>query len=362
MTFYNLKFRISVSLIFLSATLCAQNIRPQKDTIGFASKAWQTDSILQRINTNFKQHFKDIYYNQNILKNDHFRLAICPHDDYAYAGFLYTEIFSHIKANTIIIFGVAHKAKKYGIEQKLVFDNFDYWHAPYGNIKISELRQQIIHALPKEDYIVHDSLQLEEHSVEAFLPFLQYYNKEAEIIPILVPYMSFTELSRFSQDMGIALNQVVHDNHLKWGKDIAILISSDAVHYGDEEWNNKNHAPYGCDTAGYKAAIDHEYKIMNDCFMKVNPVRTKKFYDYTVQQSDWHEYKWTWCGRYSIPFGLLTAYYFQQLSGTPELITNLSDYSTSIEHQPLKVDDLKLGTTAPASLHHWVGYSVSGYK
>jgi MEMO1 family protein len=357
-----MKRQFIIFFLLYSSVLIAQNIRSQKDTIGFASKAWQMDSIIKRINASYKTYYKNLYSTQNLAKKNHFRLAICPHDDYTYAGFMYKEVFSHVKAKTIIIFGVAHKAKKYGIEQKLVFDNFEFWQAPYGKIKTSGLKKQIIQNLPQNDYIIHDSLQLEEHSVEAFLPFLQYYKKDVEIISILVPFMSFQEMNRISLDIAKALQGVIHNNNLKWGKDIEILISTDAVHYGDEDWNGKNYAPYGCDQTGYKSAVDHEYKILNDCFRVPDSLGAKRFFDYTVKSDDWHEYHWTWCGRYSVPFGILTAYRLQQLSGAKVLKKILTDYSTSISHPPLKVDDLNMGTTAPANIHHWVGYSVSGYK
>ena len=72
-------------------------------------------------------------------------------------------------------------------------------------------------------------------------------------------------------------------------------------------------------------------------------------------------YKWTWCGRYSVPMGLITSYYL-----TKKFNINLSGlllgYATSIDHQTLPVDDLVMGTTAPANIHHWVGYAAIAYK
>lgn len=41
---------------------------------------------------------------------------------------------------------------------------------------------------------------------------------------------------------------------LEWGRDFCIVISTDAVHYGDKEWGGKNYAPYGTDSAGYAKA------------------------------------------------------------------------------------------------------------
>jgi MEMO1 family protein len=349
--------------LLLGLNLHAQKlqVRPQKDTIGFASQAWQMDSVMYRCVKTYHNYYDFLYKNQNPEPGSILRFAICPHDDYTYAGFLYNEIFCHIKAKTIIIFGVAHKAKKFGIEQKIVFDDFKYWHAPYGNIEISPLRQQIISALPQTDYLIHDSLQITEHSVEAFIPFIQVNNKDAEIISILVPHMPFCKMQIISEHLAKAIYAVIKSNHLKWGKDIALVVSTDAVHYGDEDWGGNNYAPFGCDSTGYKKAIEKEHNIMHECLETIDTLTAKKFFGYTVQDTNWREYKWTWCGRYSVPFAMLTAYKLQQISGETPVKKLFYDYSNSIEHPPLNVDDLNMGATAPASLHHWVGYCAAGY-
>ena len=340
----------------------AQKTRNQKDTVGFASKAFQMDSVMNRLNKRFGKYYDSLYKKQGITNDDALRYAVCPHDDYLYAVFLYNEVISHIKAKTVIIFGVAHKAKQFKVERKLVFETFDKWHAPYSNIKISTLRKDIIANLPQQDYIIHDSLQIEEHSVEAFVPFLQYYNRNVEIISILVPQMPFSDMQKYSDDLSKALNKIMKENNLQWGKDVALISSTDAVHYGDEDWGGRNYAKYGCDTAGYESAVAYEQIIMNDCLNKIDTSSARKFVDYTVNPNNWREYQWTWCGRYSVPFGILTAYKLQKLIGGEPLKLAITDYSTSIERKPLKVDDLKMGATAVANMHHWVGYAVAGFK
>jgi AmmeMemoRadiSam system protein B len=351
-------------IAFIAISINAQplKIRHQKDTVGFASKSWQMDSVLQRLSVRYGTYYDSIHKAQHVNKDDVVRFAICPHDDYTYAGYLYNELYPHIKAKTVIILGVAHKAKMFKIENKLVFDTYPQWHAAYGNMKISHVREQIMNNLPKSDYIIHDSLQLEEHSVEAFVPFLQHYDKNVEIVSILVPYMPFNTMSTYSVDLAKAILKVMQDNHLQWGKDIALLVSTDAVHYGDVDWGGSNYAPYGCDEAGYKSAVGHEHEIINNCLLIPDTAGARKFFNYTVDANDWHSYKWTWCGRYSVPFGILTAIHLQQMSKASPLKLFISDYSNSIAHSPLKVEDLKMGATAIATLHHWVGYAVLGYK
>jgi hypothetical protein len=81
-----------------------------------------------------------------------------------------------------------------------------------------------------------------------------------------------------------------------------------------------------------------------------------------VREDDWREYKWTWCGRYSVPFGMLAAWSLQQELGAPPLAGRILGYGTSIDTPRIAVDDLDgMGVTAPANLRHWVGYAAVGY-
>ena len=230
-------------------------------------------------------------------------------------------------------------------------------------MRVSSLRENIANNLPKSAYIVHDSLQQAEHSLEAIIPFLQYYNKNVEIVPILVPYMSFDRMKGIAGSLAQSVARIMQDNNLMWGRDIAIVISTDAVHYGCEDWGGSDYAFYGCDSAGYKKAVAHEYEIINTTLSgEVNKDKIKKFTEYTVQDTNYHTYKWTWCGRYSVPFGLLTSYFLAQNLRIGPFKGNLAGYTNSIDHDTIPVNDLKMGKTAGASIRHWVGYAAIGYK
>jgi predicted class III extradiol MEMO1 family dioxygenase len=50
------------------------------------------------------------------------KAAISPHDDYKYAGRLYYESLKGINANTIILVGVAHRARNLRFKTKSFFD------------------------------------------------------------------------------------------------------------------------------------------------------------------------------------------------------------------------------------------------
>jgi AmmeMemoRadiSam system protein B len=305
-----------------------------------------------------KRHVQDLSNRNSAASQAPQKAAICPHDDYIYAGWLYPEVLKNIHANTIILFGVAHKAKKFNVENRLVFDSFDAWKEPYGNVFISELREEIMRTLPAESYIVHDSLEQAEHSVEAIIPFLQYYNRKIRIISILVPYMSFERMDQLSEQLAAGIGKVFKERRLKWGKDVAFVMSTDAVHYGDEDWGGSNYAFYGCDDKGYNSAKEHEMKIINESLCgTMDQKKAKKFTQFTLRDEDYKAYKWTWCGRYSVPFGLLTIMKIQALASNKPLQGIFAGYGTSLDEPRLKVSDIGMGKTANATLHHWVGYA-----
>jgi AmmeMemoRadiSam system protein B len=354
--------------IFLSSisfTMEAQiKLRGLADTVGFAHLRTQMDSVVQRIQKQDGGRIAGILHEKQVSGNTAWRTVIAPHDDYSYVGYLYPLVLQNIKARTVIIFGVAHKAAKLNLENKLIFDSFTHWRGPYGNVKVSSLRESIMEKLPKDIYEVNDSMQALEHSVEAEVPFLQYYNRDVQIISILAPYMSFDRMNELAKPLAEAIGSIMKEKKLEWGKDVALLISTDAVHYGDEQWSGKNFAFYGADTAGYNKAVEHEHEIMNNCLKdELKTEKIKLFTEYTVQKENFKEYKWTWCGRYSVPVGLLTGLYLQQYLKAKPLLGTLLGYSNSLDHAHIKVDDLQgMGVTAIATIRHWVGYAAVGFK
>ena len=202
-----------------------------------------------------------------------------------------------------------------------------------------------------------------EHSLEPIVPFIQKNNPKVQILPLLVPYMSFNQMKHHARDFSKALHRIMKQNNLKWGKDITIVISSDAVHYGDKDWGGKNFAKYGADSTGYFKALKHEKELINSYLTgAVTLDKVKGFFYSTVKKNNYKEYQWTWCGRYSIPFGLLTSKYLSEFNNAESLSGTLIDYSTSIANKPIPVQDIEMGHTAPANIRHWVGYAAVGYR
>jgi len=335
-----------------------EKTRERVDTVGYASRAWQMDSIMARIKRIQKKEYQSHLKFENTGAA---KVVICPHDDYSYVGYLYPATLSNIKAKTVLIFGVAHKAKKLNLENQLIFDSYDYWEAPYGKVRVSKMRNEIMKKLPENIYQVNDTMQAIEHSVEAIVPFLQYFNRDVQIISVLVPYMSFARMKEISLMLSKAIDETLNGEGLKWGDDFAMVISSDAVHYGDEDWGGKNFAFFGVSCTSYVDTKAHELDIMQTIAGRITPGKIKRFTQYTVDDYDYKKYKWTWCGRYSVPLGLLTANYLKEMRDGTALRGRVIGYTSSYKNMPLPVKDLNMDVTAPAYDHHWVGYAAIRY-
>lgn len=329
-----------------------EHIRHLKDTIGFAQHAWQMDSIISRIPQVDKQPIEAVY-----------KAAISPHDDYAYAGGLYTKTLAGIKAKTIILIGVAHRARNFNLQDKLIFGSYDAWKSPYGEIKVSSLRNKIIQNISEKSFVVHDSMMQLEHSLEAITPFLQRNNNSVEIIPMLIPYMSFKDMQTFSTELSSAVSKIMTAKNLTYGSDVAIVISNDAIHYGDEDWGSSNLAPFGSTPVGNEKAHQKDQKLINDYLVnEMSLEKIRGFNNETVQPKNYKEYQWTWCGRYSVPFGLLFANQLNKDLNNTAISGTLIDYRSSLKNPHLEVQDIGMGHTAVANEHHWVGYVGIGYN
>ena len=97
-----------------------EKIRTFSDTIGYAHKEYQMDSVISRINHLYGRERRNILFIQDMPSQKNWKLVICPHDDYHYAGEIYPFVLENLKTPVIIIFGVAHKAKDFSVEDQLI--------------------------------------------------------------------------------------------------------------------------------------------------------------------------------------------------------------------------------------------------
>ncbi len=344
-------------------TIPAQkDLRGLVDLVGFPHTWDQMDEAARLLEDAEKDALLKNQKKYSFSENTPFAAGICPHDDYFFAGRGYTQVLRHIKAPRVVIFGVCHWAKTFGAENQFVFDDFKWWRGPYGKVPISPLREDIIRRLKPEDRMVSREIQSVEHSIEALVPFLQYFNRSVEIVPILVPYMKWERMDELAGRMASTLKNIMQEKHWTLGKDLALLISTDCVHYGDYGWSYYNYCPFGVDADGYKKGVKQDLSLVrNHLAGKLESRRIRDFYWKCVDRKDPYTYRITWCGRFSVPAGLDVLFHLVNDLKLKPIKGMLLRYGTSLSFPALPFRKLGLGTTYDSNLHHWVGWTSIGY-
>jgi hypothetical protein len=126
------------------------------------------------------------------------------------------------------------------------------------------------------------------------------------------------------------------------GRDVAFVLSADAVHYGDAGWGTSPYCPFGSDLEGYRQAVAQDRRILAEHLTgPVRAERLKAFLYRCVEPGDVARYRITWCGRFSIPLGLQVADRVARELGGRELRGVALDYGTSVSEASLDDADLR---------------------
>ncbi|MFZ5804839.1 MAG: AmmeMemoRadiSam system protein B [Acidobacteriota bacterium] len=275
--------------------------------------------------------------------------VVCPHDDYVYAGRMYRLLVPLVKAPRVVVVGVLHPWKRLGLGERVVFDPFKAWRTPDGPVPVSSLRETLLARLPAEEVLVSREASEAEHSVEAIVYWLRHQNPNLEILPIFVPGMGFPRLAELARKTGRALREVMVERGWQPGRDVAVVVSADAVHYGPDF----HHTPFGEGgvEAYVKACARDKELLLGPLAGPVGEEKLLQAFTTWVDPQDVGTYRLPWCGRFSIPFGYLMA---QEAFGG--VVAHPVAYATSVGWPELPAAGSGLGRTAPANLYHFVGY------
>lgn len=340
-------------LNFQLSILNSKTVRPIKDEIGFCWNAEEMNNLISFLSK--EDDGKSNHESKNLVA------AISVHDDYLYAGKVYYPLYKNIKTKEVVIFGVTHGSvrKELGsLSNVLILDEFDQWRGPYKDVEISPLREIIKSKLPKDDFIVSNKAQSIEHSIEALIPFLQYYNRDVKITPIMVTQMPFERMEELSKRLTHIIAEYIQTNKLELGKDIFFLISNDANHYG-EDFNN---SPYGMDATGHNLATENDRRIIKQNLIgEINEAGIKKLTTEIWQDSTNKNPIPVWCGRYPITLGLLTVTKILNEFGKSGLSGGLFKYSDTFTEKVLPIKNTSMGLTAVFSYKHWCGWFTAGF-
>jgi MEMO1 family protein len=284
---------------------------------------------------------------------------LCPHDDYLYAGRVYRQVIPLVTAKRVILVGVFHKYRKFGVHDLLVFDPYRAWRTPDGEVRVSDLRRELLAALPKEDWLQDAAMHDSEHSLEALVNWIAHAHPGLEIVPIIVPAASFPRLQELSDHLGSALASVVKSHGWRLGRDVAVAISSDAVHYGPDF----KYTPYGeGGVEAYVKATDQDRSLLRGVLAgPVSAEKIRRAYETFVNPDDPNQYRLTWCGRFAVPLGMLFLESTARSLGFKGVDVRPVAYGTSVGTPELPVRELGMGSTAPANLYHFVGYPAAAF-
>ncbi len=355
----------SAALLFLLISLAnAQStIRDLKDTVGFAVSPQQMQAVVAQSRAVEAASLAANAAQFGLSDSSRFIAAISPHDDYLTAGPVYAHIYPYITAKRVVIFGVAHYARKRHVRNQLIFDSFARWRGPYGPVNAAGMREELLALLPTEDVLISDEMQAEEHSVEALIPWLQFYNRDVEIISILIPGMRFSRMDSLSEKLADAVSQLVRAHKWRLGEDIGFLFSNDGSHYGDQGWGGKNFAPFGVGCNGLAKAMQRDEALARETLCgEITSEKAQQFYHRVLAPDDFDAYQITWCGRFAVPFGVDFLSPLSQPRDRQPVNGEFLRYDNSVTLGELDVRDLGLGLTSPVNLHHWVGYVAVGYR
>jgi len=329
------------------------DLRGQQDAVGFASKPEQMAKVWER------SALPPAPEALGPMPAPGVAGLLCPHDDYLYAGRVYRQLMPLVKARTVVLVGVFHKYRRFGAKDALVFDPYRAWRSPDGEITVSGLREDLISRMPAAEVIRDAAMQDSEHSVEAIAYWLKHQDPAVEIVSILVPSASFPRFQELASHLGKALASSMKVRGWTLGRDLAIVISSDGIHYG-EDFKYTPHGSGG--VAAYTEAVERDRQLLKGPLAgPVSSAKVRDFYATVVDPRDPDCYRMPWCGRFSIPFGLLLLEETAQNLGSAGPVGHPVAFGTSISFPQIPVRDLGMGATAEANLYHFVSYPGVAY-
>lgn len=333
--------------LLLSLLICGitfgQEVRPIRDDVGYCWNPAQMKSLVDYLSS----IETDSILRQGLVA------GISPHDDYLYAARTYYPLFRGIRAKEVVVFGVTHGTVRKVMgnpENVLILDDYRAWHGLSGNVPTSPLREFIKSRLAASIFIVSNKAQQLEHSIEGLIPFVQYFNPDFHLTPIMVTAMPFARMDTISDALAEIVAEYIREYHLTPGKDIVFLISSDANHYG-KDFDN---APFGEDETAHVKATEQDVRVARSWI--ADTVTSEKIQKLTEDLNNV-----VWCGRYSIPFGMLTVQKTMKRLTGQALTGTIVRYSDSYTGGVLPLHQTGMGTTAPFSLKHWVGYLSAAF-
>ncbi len=154
--------------------------------------------------------------------------VVAPHAGYEYSGPVAGAVFSSVEVPpTVVILGPAHRE----IGTLFAIQKTGSWLTPLGESPVREELASLIMertSLVEEDERAH----LWEHSLEVELPFIQYFQAQAALVPICVSYESeYADLDALGRSLAAAIRA--------FSRPVLVVASTDMSHYVSQKTAEK---------------------------------------------------------------------------------------------------------------------------
>ncbi|UCH79271.1 MAG: AmmeMemoRadiSam system protein B [Candidatus Coatesbacteria bacterium] len=145
--------------------------------------------------------------------------GLCPHAGYVYSGATAGELFGRLALPaTVVLLGPKH----HGAGADFAVWPAGAWQTPLGEAPVNEeVAAAIIAGVGSAQ--ADERAHLPEHSLEVVVPFVQYVNPQAAIVPIAVGPAAPQALFAAGEALAEAL--------APYRDDVVLVISSDMTHY-----------------------------------------------------------------------------------------------------------------------------------
>ena len=207
------------------------------------------------------------------------KAVIVPHAGYYYSGKTAGAAFIHLDPSLydrVVVLGPSH----YASFLNCYVTSYEKYETPFGDIDIdTDAIAQLIKTSGSLFKYAPKSADMEEHSIEMELPFIQYIfsqkKKNFKLIPIIVGF------SNDNRSIASALNEFMNDDKT------LIVISSDFCHWG----NNFDYTYYDKSKGEIYKSIEFMDKMGIELMSKMKSKELDEYFE---------KYENTICGRYPI--------------------------------------------------------------
>jgi AmmeMemoRadiSam system protein B len=145
--------------------------------------------------------------------------GLCPHAGYVYSGPTAGELFARLDVPAVV---VLLGPKHHGAGAPYAVWPAGAWRTPLGDAPVNdEVATALIEKCPslKADEDAHRA----EHSLEVIVPFVQYVNPQAAVVPVALGPMSMSAVGELGEGIAAALEP--------YKEDMVVVVSSDMTHY-----------------------------------------------------------------------------------------------------------------------------------